>query len=267
MSDAVYLYCFAYAALLPELEGTGIEGDKPLFSFAYQDVAAVLSNVSAMEFCGPEAEAKLHDLTWIGPRVCRHQEVIARMMHSSPALPARFGTIFFSLASLEGRLRTHYDAIIQFLDRMVGKEEWGVKVLWDRSRAREELFAVMIAGQAQRLSSSPGTRYFQEQKIRAEVEKNLHGWLKATCEEVADGVEELASETYARKLLPGRVAEENKEMFCNWAVLIPREDLPKLRDYIAWANDCYGSGGLVFELSGPWPPYSFCPFLEAEVAA
>jgi hypothetical protein len=267
MSDAVYLYCFAFAALLPRLEGNGIEGDKPLFSLTHREVAAVLSMVSAVEFCGPEAETRLHDLTWIGPRVCRHQEVIAQVMDCSPTLPARFGTIFYSLASLEGRLRAHYDAIIQFLGRMVGKEEWGVKVLWDRNRAREALFAMTIADQAQRLSSSPGTRYFQEQKIRAEVEKNLHSWLKATCDEVAAGVEALVSETYARKVLPGRVADDNKEMFCNWAVLIPREDLPRLREYIAWANDSYGSGGLVFELSGPWPPYSFCPFLEAEAPA
>jgi hypothetical protein len=266
MSDAVYLYCFANAALLPELEGNGIEGGKPLFSFAYNEVAAVLSTVAAAEFCGPEAEARLHDLTWIGPRVCRHQEVIAQVMRCSPALPARFGTIFYSLASLEGRIQTHYDAIIQFLGRMVGKEEWGVKVLWDRNRAREELFAIIIADQARSLSSSPGTRYFQEQKIRAEVEKNLHGWLKTTCDEVASRVEELVSETYARKVLPGRVAEDNQEMFCNWAVLIPQNDLPRLREYIVWANDRYGSGGLVFELSGPWPPYSFCPFLEAETS-
>jgi hypothetical protein len=267
MGDAIYLYCFTYAGLLPQLEGLGTDGEHPLFSFAYNEVAAVLSTVSALEFCGPEAEAKFHDLTWIGPRVCRHQEVIAQVMRCSPALPARFGTIFYSIASLEGRLRTHYYAILQFLDRMVGKEEWGVKVMWDRNRAREELFAIMIADQAQGMSSSPGMRYFQEQKMRGEVEKNLHSWLKATCDEVAGGVEGLVSETYARKVLPGRVAEDNKEMFCNWAVLIPLEDLPKLREYIAWANDKYGSGGLVFELSGPWPPYSFCPLLEAEAPA
>jgi hypothetical protein len=267
MGDAIYLYCFASAALLPLLEGTGIDGTAPLFSFTHREVAAVLSAVSAREFCGPEAEERLQDLAWIGPRVCRHQEVIAQVMRSSPAMPARFGTIFYSLASLENRFIEHYDVIVHFLARMAGKEEWGIKVLWDRSKAREELFTTMITEAAQRLSSSPGTRYFQEQRIRGEVEKKLHSWLKAKCDEVADGLDGFVSETYARRVLPGRVTEDSKEMFCNWAVLITRDDLPKLRNHLSRANDSCASLGLIFELSGPWPPYSFCPILEAEAAA
>ncbi len=264
MDDAVYLYCFAKARLLPPLEGMGIDGEKPFFPFVYNEVVAVVSAVSAKEFCGPEAETRLHDLAWIGPRACLHQEVIARVMRSSPTLPARFGTIFYSLGSLEDRLRTHYGAIVNFLDRMVGREEWGVKVMWDRLKTHEELFTTMIADNAQRLSASPGTRYFQEQKIRGEVEKNMHRWLKETCDKVVLDLEKIVSETYARKVLPGRATGDNREMFCNWAVLISQKDLPKLQEHISRVNESYASRGLLFELSGPWPPYSFCPFLDAE---
>jgi hypothetical protein len=266
MDDAVYLYCFANEKLLPRLEGTGIDGEKPLFSFFYHEVAAVLSAVSAKEFCGPEAEARLRDLAWIGPRACIHQEVIARVMRSSPALPARFGTIFCSLESLEDRLRTHYSSIVNFLDRMVGKEEWGVKVMWDRFKAREALYSEIVSREAGKLSQFPGTRYFQEQKLRLEVEKKLHNWLKVTCDRVAQGLDEFVSETDSRKVLPGRLTEDNREMFCNWGVLISRMDMPKLQEYISMVNDRFASWGLVFELSGPWPPYSFCPLLDAEAS-
>ena len=264
MGDAVYLYCFADARLLPPLEGIGIDGERPVFQFVYNEVAAVVSTVSAEEFSSPEAEAGLHDLAWIGPRACLHQEVIARVMRGSPALPARFGTIFHSLRSLEDRIRTHYGAIVNFFDRMVGREEWGVKVMWDRLKTHEELFTAMLADNAQRLSSSPGTRYFQEQKIRDEVEKKLHRRLKETCDKVALGLEGIVSESYARKVLPGMATGDNGEMICNWAVLIAREDLPKLQEHISRGNESYASLGLVFELTGPWPPYSFCPFLDAE---
>lgn len=264
MDEAVYLYCFANARLLPPLEGMGIDGENPLFLFVCNEVAAVVSAVSAEEFCGPEAEARLHDLAWVGPRACLHQEVIAGVMRGSPVLPVRFGTIFYSLESLEDRLRTHYGAVVNFLDRMVGREEWGVKVMWDRLKTHEELFTTMLADNAQRLSASPGTRYFQEQKIRSEVEKKLHRRLKETCDKVALGLEKIVSEIYARKVFPGRATGDNRKMFCNWAVLIAREDLPKLQEHISRDNESYSSLGLSFELTGPWPPYSFCPFLDEE---
>ncbi len=150
MGDAVYLYCFAHANLLPRLESVGIDGEKTLFSFVHNEVAAVLSTVSTIEFCGPGAEERLRDLAWIGPRACRHQAVIVEVMRHSPALPAHFGTIFYSLQSLEDRLRTQHLSIVHFLDRMADKEEWGVKVLCDRRKARQELFHKMISHEEQR---------------------------------------------------------------------------------------------------------------------
>ncbi len=116
----------------------------------------------------------------------------------------------------------------------------------------------------QRLSSLPGARYFQEQRIRGEAEKRLHGWLSSTCDKVVGGLEAIVSEIYARKVLPGRIAGTSREMFCNWAVLIARENLPILKEHISLANASYASSGLLFELSGPWPPYSFCRFPEWE---
>ena len=52
-------------------------------------LAAVWSPVPVEDFCGPAAEERLRDLTWIGPRVIRHQEVVAGVMRHSPVLPVR----------------------------------------------------------------------------------------------------------------------------------------------------------------------------------
>ena len=73
----------------------------------FQDLAAVWSPVPVEDFCGSEAEERMLDLTWIGPRVIRHQEVVAGVMRHSPVLPARFGTIFSSSANL-GKVLQHH---------------------------------------------------------------------------------------------------------------------------------------------------------------
>ena len=120
------------------------------------------------DFSGPEAEERLRDLTWIGPRAIRHQEVVAGLMRHSPVLPARFGTIFASLANLEKMLQRHHDSIDGFLKRITGQEEWAVKGLLDRQGAQEKLFSLNLAREAESLEAlPPGKRYFEERRLRA----------------------------------------------------------------------------------------------------
>src|ERR671925_1155004 len=113
---AFYLFCFARPGLLPELAGTGVDGQGPLLVHSSTGLAAVLSTVLVEDFCGPEAEARMEDLSWLGIRAWRHEAVIERVMAHSPVFPARFGTLFSSLESLERLLQRHRDTISQFLD-------------------------------------------------------------------------------------------------------------------------------------------------------
>src|SRR4030065_260745 len=102
MTQGIYLYCLARLSRLPLLPllGPGVDGQNSLAVATYQDLVAVWSPVPVEDFSGPEAEERMRDLTWIGPRVIRHQEVVAGVMRHSPVLPVRFGAIFASLANL-----------------------------------------------------------------------------------------------------------------------------------------------------------------------
>src|SRR4030042_1253577 len=168
MAQGLYLYCLArLSRLFPlPLKGQGVDGRNSLAVAAYQDLAAVWSPVPVEDFCGPEAEERLRDLTWIGPRVIRHQEVVAGVMRHSPVLPARFGTIFASLANLEKVLQRHSNIIAGFLERLTDQEEWAVKGMLDRAGAKDKLFALKLAREAESLEALPlGKRYFEEQRL------------------------------------------------------------------------------------------------------
>ena len=265
MGSLIYLFCFARSSLLPAFEGTGLDGQSPLFLHCFVDITAVASLVSPEEFCGPSAESRMQDLSWVGPRACRHEEVVEQVMHHSPVLPVRFGTIFSSLKSLEERLKEHHGAISEFLDQVVDMEEWAVKGLLDRAKAKEELLAKILAREAGRLASlSPGMRYFQEQRILAGVEKELNGWLKEVCEKAAMDLRRYASDFCERKVLSRKAAESDGDMVLNWAFVVPRRAMADFRAKIDWVNADEAQHGLVFKLSGPWPPYSFSPSLEVE---
>jgi len=261
-SEGVYVYCFADSVLRSLTERKGVDGQHTLFPRRFEDVTAVASMVSLEEFCGPSAEPRMQDLSWVGPRACRHEEVVEEVMRCSPVLPARFGTIFSSLDKLDEALKEHHDAISRFLGWVADKEEWGVKGFLDRTKAKNELFSAAVAAKADRLSSSPGMRYFEEQRIRTEVEKELASWVKMVCKGVGDDLRSLASEWRERKVSSGSVS--GAETVVNWAFLVPRNVTADFRARIDRANGEHGGRGLVFDMTGPWPPYSFCPSLEKE---
>jgi len=268
MGNGIYLFCFTRHGLLPAIERTGMDGKNPVFLRRFQDVVAVLCRVAPEEFCGPSAESRMKDLSWVGPRACRHEEVVEEVMRYCPVLPARFGTIFSSMGSLEKRLKEHHGAISQFLDEVADKEEWAVKGLVDTIRAKEELLSTMLAGEAEHLSSlSPGMRYFKQQRLRAGADKELNRLLKETCKGVANDLGRYASDFSEHRVLSRDATGLDMDMVLNRAFLVPRDSADDFRARLGQANADCERHGLVFQLSGPCPPYSFCPSLETESGA
>src|SRR3990167_5528715 len=108
---AVYLYCVARHGALAPTDGPGVDVERPLDLVPFEDIVAVVSAVRRDDFLGPPAEARMRDLAWVGPRVCRHEEIVERVMRSSPVLPAGFAALFSSRTSLASWLERHHDAI------------------------------------------------------------------------------------------------------------------------------------------------------------
>jgi Gas vesicle synthesis protein GvpL/GvpF len=259
MSEAAhYLFCFARSGLLPELSGTGVDGERPLLVLSFDGLAAVLSTVSVGDFCGPAAEARMEDITWLGIRAWRHEAVIEEVLSHSPVFPARFGTIFSSLENLEGVQRRHRSTISQFLERMSDQEEWGVKGVLNRERALQGLQSRYQAG-TELGSLSPGMRYLREQKVRMAAEKELHQWLQKTCARVADDLRRYATELRARKVIATVDSDSASEVVLNWAFLVPRGARADLCGHVERASAELAEQGLTFEITGPWPPYNFTP--------
>ena len=258
-AEGVYLFCFAHRNSLPAIGNLGLDGQPPISQWAFKDVVAVFSKVALETWAGPAAEANLQDLAWVGPRACRHEETVERVMRHSPVLPARFGTIFSSLENLGRLLAHHYDAISEFLDYMADKEEWAVKGLIDKAQAEAQLLAADA-----RLSSlpvSPGGRYLQERRIRAEVSRKLRSWARTAGEAIAEELQDHTLDFCVLKTLSQDVSGRDKDMAFNWAFLLQQGTRETFRACVEQMSAAHSAQGLALELTGPWPPYNFCPCL------
>jgi hypothetical protein len=263
--EGVYLFCFARPHALPSPNPRGLDDRHPVSKWVAEDVMAVVSTVSLEEFCGPLAEVRMKDLSWIGPRACRHEEVIEQLGKHTPVLPARFGTIFSSLKQLGRLLNMHHDRISRFLDRAMDKDEWSIKGIMDTSQAKEKVLSSALSRDTERLASlSPGMRYFQEQRIRAGVDRELRAWLREACGEIWKDLKSRASECCERRVLSHNPEGMDGDMVLNWAFLVSRDSVEDFRACVDQRRLKYAEQGLAFHLSGPWPPYSFCPSLEME---
>ncbi|MBI3939346.1 MAG: GvpL/GvpF family gas vesicle protein [Acidobacteria bacterium] len=265
---ANYLFCLARHSLVLPIGACDIAGWGPIFLWRYLDIAAVLTTVSLAEFCGQTAEARMQDLSWLGPRACRHEEVIEQVIRHSPVLPAPFGTLFTSIDKVELLLKQHYTAISEFLDSVTGTEEWAVKGLLERATARKTACSVALAEQEKRLAcASPGTRYVNQQRLQEQVDREVMRWTTEICTQALNDLSARACQTCERKVITHRAEGADMDVILNWAFLVPHGAVGDFHSQIARLNACHAARGLVFQVSGPWPPYSFSPALTTAPAA
>ena len=262
--DVLYIFCFARSSDVLDVQGSGVDGHHPLWVFHHSpELCAVLSQVAAEEFCGPAAERQMQELSWVGPRAFRHEAVIEEVMAQSPVLPVRFGTLFSSLAALTEFMDTHRETIVAFLLRVTGHGEWSVKGLLNRKLAQQRVLSSCLSAQQERLSAMPeGMRYFVEQSIRNNAQKELSCWLEQTARRVARDLAGQALEFRQCNVVSREGTENGVEEVLNWAFLLPSSAITAFQQRLDRANLDWGQSGLLFELSGPWPPFRFVPALS-----
>ncbi|MEW6139853.1 MAG: GvpL/GvpF family gas vesicle protein [Thermodesulfobacteriota bacterium] len=266
MRDVVlHLFCFADTKSLLEAPGEALQRDGVVRSITVEDVTALAGEAALEDFEGPEAEKRLQDISWLGPQALRHGEVASLIMKWSPVLPARFGALFSSEQALVELIERNYETIRGFLEHTRGSEEWGVKALFSRSDARETLFRDMLEKHSSDLASmTPGLRYFKEQQLRAKVDKEVGSWLKDACGRVSANLHACSFDSVKRPVTTLSLDAEGRETAANWAFLVGSHRVRELFFLVEHANNEFADRGLVFQVSGPWPPYSFVPALVLE---
>ncbi len=248
--DAIYVYCFARP-----LEHVG--GDN-VICYRFNNIVAVGTTVAVEDYCGPAAEERMRDVSWIGPRACQHEQAIERVMERSAVLPVHFGTLFSSEAALREFLRSHYFEISNFLDRVSGTEEWSVRVLFDGKTARKPFAHGANVSSAGSSASLSGAEYLQLRARQASTEAELTNWLTEAAQELRSRLAAFTVDFHVRPLLHGDDPGSGKRLLYNWVFLVSKSTLKEFHECIHEINaEVRMPYGLALEAVGPWPPYSF----------
>jgi hypothetical protein len=260
-STGVYLYCFARRMVAGRIAASGIEPDAPVTCLVIGELAAVFSAVSVESFTGPRGDANLRDAAWIVPRAQRHEQVVEQVMRLSPVLPARFGTVLSSRATLERLLTRHAEATQRFLVQMADREEWSVKAFLDVRQAEAWLLAAQAAldSAPDADAGSPGLRYLQRKRLLGQARQRRERWRRQTADDLERALVAHAVDVRPLQLHARAASAGDGEMILNDAMLVLKTRLSEWRACAEAVQAQHAERGLRLSISGPWPPYSFCP--------
>jgi hypothetical protein len=248
---AAYVYCFSHAESLVLVAQTSeVLGSVEVYPHRRSGIAAIIGWVQLKEFSGTEGERNLQDITWLGPRLCRHGAIIDAVKANGAVFTLPFGTLFSSLDALDREMEVSGDLIISTLQKVDQCDEWALEGSLDRDLALEVQFAEKITNGQLTLPASPGRRHLEEKRIRREMAFDLDDCLQPHLE--------WTRTVLAANAKDFRYRSHAENLAFNWAFLVSCLD----RDaFLQCADEVITRGaetGLSIRLTGPWPPYSFC---------
>lgn len=221
-------------------------------------VAAIVSNVSLTEFDETILPERLNDPGWLFARAAAHEDVLERALAVTTVVPFRFGTVYKDEAAVRSFLDERAPDLADTLARLRGRVELGVKAFADSERLEAALRAddPDVAELEAKVAAAPEGRAYM---LRRQLERRLDeavGRYERECSAAAhDALAAVAEDARLNAPQAPELTGRTETMILNGAYLVRSRD--ELDAVVRTLVERYGHAGVIFEVTGPWPPYNF----------
>jgi len=237
--EGKYVYCIIRSEQPLRFGPLGI-GVEPaeVHTIHFHDIAAVVSN-TPMVVQDPTRD-----------NVLAHQRVNETVMQHHTVIPMSFGTVFKTDHDIMELLRSAYDAFSDVLNKMQGKVEFGLKVLWERDQIvreieDEEEDIRRLKGE---ISSQKGSTYFARMQYGRLIDAALQARSEHYVSQIFQALRDVSVASRSNKPIGDR-------MIMNAAFLVARDAENAFDVRVKDVGQRYDK--LTFKYTGPWPPYNF----------
>lgn len=254
----IYLYCVTKDKPSScNFEDLGIKAHPIFFSGTY----ALVSWVSPDDFSEDNLKKHLADMGWVEKNIRLHEKVIEEIMKDQAVLPFKFGTVFENEANVEKLLKTNNTEFKVVLASLDGKEEWGLKIY-----CNSEYFKDALCRENDRISeidkeitaAGKGKAYFLKKKKDEIIKDVINEKISEYTKDCFERLKVTVVDTKINNILPKEVTEKKEDMVLNAAFLINNKRIKEFENVLAYLKTKYTDKGLIFDCTGPWPPYNFC---------
>ena len=261
--SAFYVYCIgehaSLKALLADQLPEAIEGEAAIEAVASDPLAAIVSAVPLTDYSQAALQARLKDATWTAIRAMRHQHVVEHFARRATVVPLRFGTIYLRRDSIHEMLTDEQAQLRAILERLRGREEWGISVYRDQAK-----LMAAITSLSPRLreineragSATPGKEYLLRKEIDALRTDEARAETRRVIAEIERELASHSDDAARLRVLKNEGAEQG-EVAARLAFLIARDRFTEFRAAAERLAQAVAASGFQLELTGPWPAYNF----------
>jgi hypothetical protein len=115
---------------------------------------------------------------------------------------------------------------------------------------------------AQAVCGGGGTQYLVAKGLQAERRRLFEATLRQAVSNVEIRLKDMADSWQRLRPLPPMFGERPRKMVWNAAFLLPTSGVGSFRTACQRLAGELAPMGLILEVTGPWPPYHFCPSFE-----
>jgi hypothetical protein len=262
-SRAFYVYAIGegerLAPLIKEDLPDAIETDARVEMIAAAGLGAIVSAVPVADYGEDALEGRLGDAQWAAVRVMRHEHIVEHFARRASVIPLRFGTIYLRRDRVEQMLEESQAEFLSIIERLRGREEWGVNVYVTRARLMEAVTTISprlreFAEQA--AAASPGQAYLLRKKIEALRADEARVEIKRATSAIERELVLFGEGSSRLRVMKDETAEQG-EVAAKLAFLVPRARFDEFRAAAEKMAERYAASGFKLELTGPWPAYNF----------
>lgn len=217
----------------------GIEGKK-VYTVSDGRVAAVVSDLLATKI-RPERR-----------HLAAHQEVLKRLMVEGTPLPMTFGIIAGGIKEIRRIISLNRKAFLEQLDRVAGKVEMGLKVIWDVPNIFEHFVLTHSELRVAR-DRFLGTNREPTHDDKIELGRMFERILNEDRDTLTERVEEVLS---LRCFEIKRNQLRNEREVMNLACLVGNDVQSEFENGVLEAANLFDNN-FAFDYNGPWAPHNF----------
>jgi hypothetical protein len=253
MSEATYVYCVLKRDKAPPLGRApkGLPGMAPLRALSAGPGLWLVVAGAPLDRYGEKAiEKGLRDLEWVSTCAVPHEAVIEHASRAGTVLPMKLFTLFLSDERAIAHVASQRKRIDRLIERLEGREEWGLRILLDEARALRR-----VATEARKEApGASGTAFLLRKKKQQDAARDaiVRGQKRASA--VFEELSTLADDARRRAPPPGPVGQR---ILLDAAFLVRQGKLRGFQARAKKAAAALAKDGYDLTLTGPWPPYNF----------
>jgi len=247
------------ARLLRSGRVKGVDAGEPLFSVEAEGLIAAVGRVPRSSFNEAALNELAADLPRLTPFVVRHEEAVRALFNAGPAVvPAAFGAVYQEEAGVERFLADERERLTALLVAVARKQEWGVKVFAEGQAVRaaaERSSTTLGAIDEEARTARPGRAYLLQRKRQELLAEEIRAFVGEALEHIIDELVANSADAHLDEVPANQ--DGPTELVLKAAFLVEEDKVDAFKGSAVNLVDRTMGQGLVLEVSGPWPPYSF----------